>query len=302
MRETKSFMIFSVCLLTYKRDADILNCIHSMFEQAQDLASVIEFIVVDNNPESCRVKDIDLPPNISFRYIHTGENLGVAGGRNAAAAVSTGEFIIFFDDDVIIPQLKKILTEVKSAFDREARLGAIAMKIIDHHADTIREFEIPHPDKTIDMSSVFYTSHCIGAGHAVRRSALKIVGGLDVNLGLYGMEEIEFCYRLIGAGYSIVYLPTCEVRHLRSPAGRMQSNDVLYRNFINKCNIAKRYLPFRYVLSHLIIWGCIYLAKSGDVAGFFHGCSRVLGSNQGHKKFGKVALNYMRTVRARLIF
>lgn len=296
-------MKFSVCFLTYKRDDDIVSCLNSLFGQVGDMPGEAEFIVVDNNPECCRVKDIAVPTGVSFHYIHTGHNLGVAGGRNAAANAARGEYIIFFDDDVIVPDFKRICTEVSDAFERDRRLGAVAMRVVDHYANEIREFEVPHPNKSIDMTSSFYTSHCIGAGHAVRRGVFEEVHGFDANLGLYGMEEIEFCYRLIGQGYSIQYLPGCEVRHLRSPAGRMQSGDVLYRNFVNKCNIAKRYLPFPYVLSHLLVWGGVYLMRSGDFAGMVRGYRKIFSALPGRgAKFGKEALDYMRDVRARLVY
>ena len=258
-------MKFSICLLTYQRDDDILNCLQSMFAQASEILGGIEFVVVDNNLIPSRIKTLNVPPTVCLKYVHPGKNLGVAGGRNEAAKHSVGEYLIFLDDDVVIPSLGSICAEVSRVFESLSDVGAVAMKVVDHHANTIRDYEIPHPDKRIDMTTSFYTSHCIGAGHAVRSSVFRAINGFDENLGLYGMEEIEFCYKLVGAGWKIIYVPGAEVRHLRSPAGRLQSGDVLYRNFVNKCNIAKRYLPPFYFITHTLIWGFFFVFKTRDI-------------------------------------
>jgi GT2 family glycosyltransferase len=66
----------------------------------------------------------------------------------------------------------------------------------------------------------FEASRFVGAGHAIRRSALARTKGYDEALFFY-WEELDLSYQLIEAGYRIVYDPSVIVRHKSSPEARL---------------------------------------------------------------------------------
>jgi GT2 family glycosyltransferase len=294
-------MKFSVCILTYQRDDDIRNLLSDLFLQAVSISKEVEFIVVDNNSNDHLRTSLPSPGPACFRYVFSDANLGVAGGRNKAASIARGEYLIFFDDDVIIPDFKKITHVVSEIFDSEPHVSAVAMRIIDHHRNEICGSEIPHPDKKIDMASTFYTSHCIGAGHAIRKEAFVQVGGFDETGGIYGMEEVSISYRLVGKGGQIKYSPLCEVRHLRSPDGRLPPKAIIWRNFTNKLRISIDHLPVLYVWTHVLVWSFYYSLRSWDFIGVVRAIREANRSNRRKQlRFGPAAMGYMKKVRARL--
>jgi GT2 family glycosyltransferase len=259
--------MISIGVLTYKRNDDLIATLKTIVETSSNKDN-IELIIVDNNlisAESDILSTIDLPTTWRCIYDHDGKNKGVAGGRNRIVELSTCEIIIFLDDDICDFDISDIIYKTNMSFFEEPLLGALAYKIIDAKTNNINDNEFPHKDKRKKEEKLFFSSYFIGAGHAIKRSCFDQVGGYPNDIGLYGMEEVDLSYRLISKGYCIKYNGDISITHKRSPSGRFDNNTIVYNAFYNKCLIATKYLKLKYFITHLIVWGGVYVIKTKNI-------------------------------------
>ncbi len=69
------------------------------------------------------------------------------------------------------------------------------------------------PDEAYEVDSV------VGAYMQIRKQAIAATGLLDETFFMYG-EDIDWCYRVKQAGFSVMYLPQTSVLHLKSVVGK----------------------------------------------------------------------------------
>lgn len=155
-------------------------------------------------------------------------NLGVASGRNAAAALATEEmapeFLFFLDNDTRVAP--DVLTALVEPFATEERLAATAPKL-----KLLRD-----PDR-IDMAGGarirYWLASTRGIGHGeidrgqhdtplecvtggcvlVRTRIFHELGGFDPVFDPYGPEDLDFSLRAIRAGYRCLYIPRALIWH-----------------------------------------------------------------------------------------
>jgi GT2 family glycosyltransferase len=117
------------------------------------------------------------------------------------------------------------------------------------------------------------------------------------------MEEYDLAYRVLDAGYTITYSDKIIMLHKESPLGRKPKKEKLLMMWVNKSNVAWRYLPKKYFYSTAFMWSLQYLKETGfDLAGFFTGwkkISRIPGSVQ-RTTIQPGTLAFLKEVKARL--
>jgi GT2 family glycosyltransferase len=117
------------------------------------------------------------------------------------------------------------------------------------------------------------------------------------------MEEYDLSYRILEAGYSIVYSDKIVMLHKESPHGRTTKKEKLRMMWINKSKVAYRYLPIKYFRSTSVMWSLQYLRKTGfDLKGFFSGWKEIkkIRKNEKRTPISKSTLKYLEKVKARL--
>lgn len=294
--------MISVGILTYKRVDDISSTISELIETGSEFP--IELIIVDNNPLSMKEEifdNVDFPEKWRLIYDCNGINKGVAGGRNRIVELATSDICIFLDDDITSINASLIVNEVENEFGNDSGLGAIAFKIVDSKTKNINFYEFPHKDKSKINKGDFYTTYFIGAGHAIRTSCFRSLGGYLDNHCMYGMEEVNLSYRLINKGYKIKYCSDISIVHKRSPDGRFSNSEVVYSSFLNKCMIAAKYMKFRYFITHMLAWSFQYIRKTNSIKRvlttlFFIIKTRITISRQ--QQFGSVFYEYSKHCNA----
>jgi GT2 family glycosyltransferase len=106
-----------------------------------------------------------------------------------------------------------------------------------------------------------FVSYYKGGCHAIHRRVIEQCGGYQ-NTTLYGEEEVEFSYRVLDAGFEIVYLPDVKVHHYPQqsvvPKEGNQRDVELYYHIRNRFFIAYTYLPMLYIPSYLGFWLSFY--------------------------------------------
>ena len=194
----------------------------------------VEVVIVDNGskPEvGARVVAAYLSePRV--RYLRLARNLNFALGSNAGFAVSSGEYVVFLNNDTI---------------PRGDWLGAMLPAMEDPAVRGVQPLLL-YPDDTIQSAGFYFPAkdtlpspflvghppedahragdrpfHAIsGAAMLLRAEELEELGGFDVEF-VNGMEDVDLCLRMserFGGRFAVA--PTARVTHLegKTPAGR----------------------------------------------------------------------------------
>ena len=278
----------------------------TLLDQATDL---LEEVIIVNNASTADYSIVEnfmlTQPHIPFRYIHAPENLGVARGRNFALQQGTAPIIIMLDDDSEL-QHKDSLVQLIIEFNlqnTERPKAIISFKVLYFENLQMQTNALPHKKFELYKEKPFFpTYYYAGGAHAIRRDALEKAGIYPEDF-FYGMEEYDLSYRILEAGFAIVYSDKIVMLHKESPLGRQPKKEKLRMMWVNKTKVAWRYLPKKYFYSTAFMWSMEYLRKSSfDIAGFFKGWTDISTIQRKEKRFpiGDKTLQYLEQVDARL--
>lgn len=174
--------------------------------------SNFEVIVVDD----CSA---DRTPQIVLQsgaqYIRTASKLGPAGARNVGAQKANGTIIVFVDADVVLPP--SALALINEDFECDPELAALFGSYCDAPAwqDFFSQYKNLMHHYIHQNSNEHAVTFWAGCG-AVRKDIFQKVGGFDSEkYRVPSIEDIEFGYRLVRAGYSIRLDKRIEVKHLK---------------------------------------------------------------------------------------
>ncbi len=236
-------------------------------ERRDDVVKVVRSVLADLGPEDtihvlengCPVRSTqgldELYPSVHWHREE--ENLGVAGGRNRLIDLTDNGLIAFVDDDATVEA--GTLTRVRAAFASDERLGAVAFRIDDPATGEPRSYEYPFKGTT-DIDLERQGTYFVGAGFALRRTAIDDVGTFDDRL-FYALEELDFSYALAGSDWGVRYVPGARVVHYASPAGR-PSGQKVYFMVRNRIVVARKWLPLRFYLSQVALWGGLWMLRA----------------------------------------
>lgn len=221
----------SVVVCTYQRSAKFEGAIRSLLMQTL-AADRYEIVVVNNEPAEpypCSVvegllkgREGDAQPRV---LLVDCPQPGLSYARNAGLAASSGDYVVFMDDDAYADP--DCLNELRSAFAENPKAGVIGGHIT---------LNVPVPRPPVcppgreGLWSQLLTSHTrytevtrweefpYGALWAARRVALFEIGGFRCNFGRVGGdygggEEIVAALLASQLGYSIGIEPRASVLH-----------------------------------------------------------------------------------------
>lgn len=295
-------------IITYNRPADALELLQNI-AQLDQAADLLEEVILVNNASTEDYSPVEAFVNanqsIPFRYFHSYENLGVARGRNYAIQKSGAPILIMLDDDAVL-QNKDALTNLVAEFKtiNTARPKAIvSFKVLYYSNLQMQKNALPHKHyEEYKDKSFFETYYYAGGAHAIRREVIDKTGSYPTDF-FYGMEEYDMSYRVLDAGYSIVYSDKIVMLHKESPLGRKPKKEKLRMMWVNKAKVAWRYLPKRYFYSTAFMWSLQYLRETAfNLGGFFKGWKEVfrISSLEKRHSIKKQTLEDIKSLKARL--
>lgn len=278
----------------------------SGLNQAQEL---LEEIIVVNNASTddyTEVKNyIDANSTLPFRYFDAPENFGVAKGRNFALTKAIAPVIIMLDDDAVLQNKDCLINLIKEfeTSNTEKPKAIVSFRILYYDNLQMQKNGLPHKRyEEYKDKSFFETYYYAGGAHAVKREVIENLGEYPADF-FYGMEEYDLAYRILDAGYSIVYSDKIVMLHKESPLGRKPKKEKLQMMWVNKSKVAWRYLPKKYFYSTAFMWSMQYLKETGfNIGGFFSGWKKVftISSTEKRTTIKQTTMDYLRKVKARL--
>lgn len=231
------------------RPAELGRALQSLHDQD---GGPIEVVVVGNGADVS-----DLPPEV--RFLRLPENVGIPAGRNAGAAETTGDLLLFLDDDGWLPETGTA-DRIRTAFAADPRLGVVSLRIVDPDTGETQRRHVPRLRVGDPLRSSPVTTF-LGGASVVRREAFEQAGRLP-DLFFFAHEETDLAWRVLDHGWDIRYDAGAVMCH---PATSPARHDVYFRlNARNRVWLARRNLPAPLVPLYLGVWVVLTVARNRD--------------------------------------
>jgi GT2 family glycosyltransferase len=297
----------SFIIITYNRPADALALLENIY-QLDNAKELLEEIIIVNNASTSDYSKVETfiasHPDLPYYYFYSNENLGVAKGRNFALQKATGSILIMLDDDAEL-QNKDCLILLLKEFEKKNTTrpkAIISFKVLYYETLEMQVNAFPHKQFSLNKDKEFLeTYYYAGGAHAIKRSVLEEVGMYPEDF-FYGMEEYDLSYRILNAGYSIIYSNKIVMLHKESPLGRKPKEEKLRMMWVNKSKVCWRYLPLKYFASTAMLWSLFYLKNAGlHIKGWLKAWKDISSITKSHRQpINKETLNYLKSLKARL--
>ncbi|MDI6785132.1 MAG: glycosyltransferase family 2 protein [bacterium] len=235
----------------------------------------IECLVVDNDSGDGTeeaIKNYKLP-NMKYKFIQSGANLGFAGGNNVGIKDSIKrkvDHIILMNNDLILP--KDVVTKLVKYMNENPDVGITSPKMYfakgyefhkDRYTDKEKGNVIWYAGGVLDRENIYSTHRGVdevdcgqyerteetdfinGACVIVRREVFEKVGLLDASFFLY-WEDADFSMRVKREGFKVMYFPnTCMWHKVSASTGGSGSPTNDYFLTRNRFTFALRYAKLR---------------------------------------------------------
>ncbi|MFD8377715.1 glycosyltransferase family 2 protein [Streptomyces sp. NPDC059679] len=193
------------------------------------------------------------------------ENLGIAGGRNAALArlkeFGDVDVVVDLDDDGLLISTD-VFTRLVELYESDPRLGIVSFRIADERGRTQRR-HVPRLRSSDPMRGGWVTTF-LGGGHGLSMRMLEEIGGWPEPF-FYAHEETDLSWRALDAGWKVLYEPDLVLQH---PWTSPTRHAVFYRMVArNRVWLAKRHLPALLVPVYLGTWTALTMVRTRSAAG-----------------------------------
>jgi GT2 family glycosyltransferase len=186
------------------------------------------FVLWDNGSQDGTVDAVTAAfPDVLVHHHPT--NLGVASGRNAAAALALKKFdpthLLFIDNDMIVES--NFVSALLAPFENDPQLAQTQAKLrfmndptrLNDGGGCRIEFwsgrTSPVGFGEVDQGQYDKQAKCISCGGAmmVRTDVFQRLGGFDEKFSPFGPEDIDFSLRCYKLGYHALYVPQALAYH-----------------------------------------------------------------------------------------
>lgn len=209
-----------------------------------------EIIIIDNastDGSQDLVKN-DFP---NARLIENTENVGFARANNQGIVISKGRYILLLNSDAFLEE--GAVDQMVQAADSHPEAAFIGCKLLNQDG-TLQASWARFPtlwsealgqnfrDRALVDSRIgLYEVDSVGGACLLARvAAVQAVGSLDENFFMYS-EEIDWCYRMMQAGWKILYLESAVAVHLGGGSASRASDTQLIRLYESKIQFFRKH-------------------------------------------------------------
>ncbi|WP_428936770.1 glycosyltransferase family 2 protein [Fontivita pretiosa] len=230
----------TVLITTKNRREDTLNAVRSAYAQTVP----VEVLVIDDGSTDGTAEAVRqaFP---QARVDRSEQSRGYIVQRNRGVAMASAPIVFSLDDDAVF-STPRVVEQTLTEFDHP-RVGAVAIPHIN-----VNVLPGQHPGYGIGESAsaageLRVVNSYIGCAHALRRDVFISLGGYRELLVHQG-EEMDYCLRMLAAGYVTRLGRADPVHHFVSPKRdnrRMTVYGVRNALLYSWYNVPMPYLPLR---------------------------------------------------------
>ncbi len=212
---------------------------------------LFELIMVDNastdqTPALLQALEGDV------KIIRNQQNQGFVLACNQGAAVASGEYVLFLNNDTI-PQPGWLEAMVAMA-DQDSSIGAVGAKLIypngklqeagglifkDGSGWNFGRLDDPAKPQYNEACQVDY---CSGAALMVRNELFNELGGFDQRYAPAYYEDTDLCFNVRALGYVVMYCPQAEVVHCEGiTAGTDLARGFKHHQVVNRSKFVEKW-------------------------------------------------------------
>ena len=224
----------SIAILNYQRR----DALRRALEAARTQRGALEIVAVDNASTDGSAEMVrDEFPDV--RLVQLPENIAGAA-RNVGVASAKGDIVFTLDNDVLFTTPDDVARGLE-VFQRHPRAAVVNFTIVGPDGDLCRR-DWCHPRDPDPWSArEFPTDYVTEGASACRREAFLAAGGYWPPFFI-GHEGWDLGYRLLDAGWELIYSPAVRVRHMVDATVRPSSR-IYYTFTRNAVWVALRNLP-----------------------------------------------------------
>lgn len=200
----------SIIIPVYNRPAELQRCLDALLRLDYPSAK-LEIIVVDDASQDTTSQVAAAYP---ARLLRNDRQLGPAASRNRAVEVATHELIACVDSDCIVApdwlrQLAPLFADEQLAAAGGATRAAFTESLLQRYEDVRSSLFMGQRPMEVRLAAML--SYLPTCNLVFRRAVFLAQGGFDPALR-FG-EDVDFCWRLLKAGWRIRYQPSAIVAH-----------------------------------------------------------------------------------------
>ena len=228
-RERPSAPDIGIVILTFRQKEKTLRCLRHLLP-AIDADPTYRTLLWDNGSGDDTAEAVKAEfPAVEIRTSDT--NLGVAGGRNAAAkevlTLWNPEFLLFLDNDMVVKPgfvaalhapFQGPMGEQIGQTQAKLLLGDDPERLNDGGGCHIqfwlgRTRPIAYGEIDRGQCDTPHQCVCCGGAMMVRSPLFRQLGGFDEIFNPFGPEDLDFSLRLQAAGWQSWYIPNAAAYH-----------------------------------------------------------------------------------------
>ncbi len=179
-----------------------------------------EIVIVDNGSTDGSAESLfaRYSQNPKLILVRNKTNLGYAEGYNSGIPHTSGDYLIFLNNDVIVP--RNWVSEIVRVMEEDAAIALCQSDVLDMRSKSLQpvlqldEFAGFFANRSVRIESpVTQIFSCYGVASVARRSVLDEIGAFDPAIFIY--QEIgDLCWRARLAGYKVVHISTVQCLHV----------------------------------------------------------------------------------------
>lgn len=251
---------FSIVVLVYGQLEYTKLCLNSIVKWTA--YPNYELIVVDNaSPDGVMASYLKSfeASHENVRVILNDSNLGFAAGNNVGLKAATGDFLVLLNNDTIVS--RGWLSRTLAHFRAHADCGVVGMvsnsvgcdQMVKVHYRTLPGFAAEANARSFNhaFEALPAAGFLAMFAYAFRRDVLDRVGYLPEEYGRGMFEDDDYCWSILGAGYSLLIANDVLIHHFLSVSfdalGEKRKQEQMARNrVVFETKWGREYVPHRY--------------------------------------------------------
>lgn len=203
-------MRFCAVVPCYNAAESILRCLDSLLAQQLDDGTSLEVIVADDGSTDGTAGLVERTYGGRVRTVSLGRNQGRSSARNAGAAATDAEVLLFIDADCVAADTGLVLAH-EAAIEAGASLsfGDVRTPGMGFWAKLQEDAAATRRRRAKQGDAWWFTT----ANVALRREAFDAVGGFDPVFNRHGFEDRDLFIRLLGHGARAAFTGNAVVFH-----------------------------------------------------------------------------------------